>query len=342
MSLLPRVTQAWVYNGCGDPDGPLNGLLRLEQKALPALKPGFALVRVDAAPVNPSDLMYIRGRYGVQPHAGSVPGFEGCGTVLAANAGPYGWWLKHRRVSFGSQDGNGSWVQYIVVPIWECIPVPNELPVTTAATLCVNPMTAIGLLDRVHRHRAKAFVMNAAGSALGRYVLALAQQRGPEMIGLVRRSQTAEALRQAGARHVLVSSEADFWHRLEQLCHQLRPTVLLDAVAGESTAELMRVMPDKSLAIVYGQLSQKQARGQVTFDPSDLVFRQQRVEGYWLTHELQGVNGIIRPLRRARQIIKAYQRNLFSTDFVQAVELEALVEAAEQGIPDVKLLFVQE
>jgi len=344
---LPKTTHAWVHKGTPCFDKPFGELLELKERPLPRLTPGSALIEVEGAPVNPSDMMFIRGQYGMKPQAGDIPGFEGCGTVLAANAGPYGWWLKGQRVSFGAQDGNGAWTRYAVVSIFSCIPVSRSLPVETAATLIVNPMTAIGLIAKARKHGTKAIVVNAAGSALGRYLFAIARWSGIEFIGLVRHAESANALREMGAKHILVTSEGDFIERFQNLSQQLDARVLLDAVAGDETALLMNAMPDRTLAIVYGQLSQGGGDGarsvrRVALDSDGLVFRKQRIEGYWLTHELHGFNGVFTPLLRARQISKLYQKGILATGPIAATSLKDLIPTMDQGVRDSKIVFLSE
>ena len=345
---LPTTTLAWTHTGVTGRDAKLADLLRLEEKKLPKLGLGMALIQVEGSPVNPSDVMYIRGLYGMQPKVGEVPGFEGCGTVLAANAGPYGWWLKGRRVSFGSQEGHGAWTQFAVVPVFSAIPIRKDLPVPCAATLIVNPMTAIGLIARAKRHKTGAVVVNAAGSTLGRYLLALAKYEGLRFIGIVRREESVNELLQMGADHVLVASDDDFMDRFASTCRDLDARVLMDAVAGEQTAQLIHAMPDRTLAIVYGTLSEEQTESQpkvvrATFDADGLVFRRQQVEGYWLTHELHGFNGVFTPLIRARMISKMYKKGLFSLGGFKPTALEDLLVSMQRAESNGgKVLFLRD
>lgn len=351
---FPQSTRALVYHGlawdaaqaaAGSRTGACSQLLRMEERPLGKLGPGMALVRVEAAPVNPSDLLYLQGQYGVRPKAGDVPGFEGCGTVLAANAGPYGWWLTGKRVSFGSQDGNGSWAEYCVVSVFSCIPVSRQLATQSAATLIVNPMTALGLIERVKRERSRAFVVNAAGSALGKYLLDLAKYHKLKFIGVVRREETKRDLLQAGAAEVLNTRCHDFIDRFRRICQQMRPRVLLDAVAGHETAKLMNCMPERSLAIVYGKLDDESVDREskvssVAVDADGLVFRKQRIEGYWLTHELHGLRGAITPLLRARKIGQLHRRGVLRGGDFEESTLEDLAAKIEERVSKTKLLLI--
>jgi NADPH2:quinone reductase len=97
---------------------------------MPVPRPGRGevLVRVFASPINPSDLMFIRGFYGFKKPLPAVPGFEGSDTVVEAGAGIMPRLLKRRRVACATADpkvAGGMWAEYVVTPaqlsIWELI-----------------------------------------------------------------------------------------------------------------------------------------------------------------------------------------------------------------------------
>lgn len=108
--------------------GPPDEVLQLTDVPLPQPGPGQVLVRVQAAPLNPSDLMFVQDRYGIRPQVPSGAGFEGMGTIDAVGEGvPLS---PGRRVSFS---GVGSWAQYAVCDARAVIPVPDALPDEAAA-----------------------------------------------------------------------------------------------------------------------------------------------------------------------------------------------------------------
>ena len=97
-----------------------------------------------AAPVNPSDLVYLLGKYGLAPNNGAFVGFEGCGIVVEANAGLYGAWLKGKRVALSAQPGcDGVWAEYAITKANFCLPVRKELSDEQAATIIVNPCLSL-------------------------------------------------------------------------------------------------------------------------------------------------------------------------------------------------------
>ncbi|MCU0491307.1 MAG: zinc-binding dehydrogenase, partial [Chloroflexaceae bacterium] len=134
------------------------------------------------------------------------------------------------------------------------------------------------LVETARREGHKAVVQTAAASALGRMVLALGNHFNLPVIHVVRRPEQVELLRSEGASYVLNSSEPGFEKQLRQLCKELNATIGFDAVAGEMTGQLLHAMPNGGRVIVYGALS----LAGCLVHPSDLIFQQKRVEGFWL------------------------------------------------------------
>src|SRR5207302_1164442 len=117
------------------------------------------------------------------------------------------------------------------------------------------PMTAIALVALVRRGRHRAYVQTAAAGQLGRMILGVAAERGLAGIHVVRRASQVDALRKAGAEHVLVSTGADFETELAARCRDLGATIALDAVGGTSTGQLVNALPPRGEVVVYGALS---------------------------------------------------------------------------------------
>jgi NADPH:quinone reductase-like Zn-dependent oxidoreductase len=297
--------------------------LRAVDKSVPSPRAGEVVVRVAAAPVNPSDLMFVRGRYGIKKELPTVPGFEGSGVVVAAGAGVGPRALLGRRVACLAQDeGDGTWAEYMCTPASRCIPLLPRVDLEAAASLVVNPMTAHALVGLAAGARAAA--QTAAASALGRMIVRLAQRRRLPMVHVVRRAAQVELLRGIGAEHVVDSSEPDFELRLKEICRQLGVTVAFDAVAGETTGQLLRAMPRRSRVIVYGALSE--ATCQV--DPGMLIFGEKSVEGFWLSKWMTRPPHW--PVLRAGIDV---QRKL-STDFSTEVRARVSLDEAPSAIAD--------
>jgi NADPH:quinone reductase-like Zn-dependent oxidoreductase len=246
--------------------------------------PGEVLVQMRAAPINPSDVLFTQGLYGFIKPTPVVAGFEGCGVVVGAGAGLLPRWWLGRRVTVAVQDsGDGTWAEYVRVPALRALPVPNALSDEQAAMLLVNPMSAYAMLDLARRAGATAILHTAAGSALGRMLWRLGQRRGIEVVGIVRRQALQTELQAMGMRHVLDSSAPDFPATLQALCQQHRIRLAYDAVGGELTAQLAAALLPGGVVKVYGALALQAAQ----VSPHDLLFRQIRVEGFWLTRWIE-------------------------------------------------------
>jgi NADPH2:quinone reductase len=267
------------------------GSLVLVERPVPKPGPTEVLVRVIAANVNPSDLMFLRGMYGVSRPLPTVPGFEGVGVVVAAG-GALGRLLVGRRVATGAQTSDGTWAEYLVAPALGCIPLRDRIPDDQGASFLVNPFSAWGLYDTARGDGHRAAIHTAAASAVGRMLVHISKRERFPMIHVVRRAAQVELLRGLGAEHVLLSTDDDFQQKLHALSHQLNATAAFDAVAGPMSGMLLHAMPRGAEVYVYGALSEAPCQ----FDPRDLIFQGKRVRGWWLAEFLRRPDRAVRAL----------------------------------------------
>ena len=161
-----------------------------------ALKAGEVRVGVLAAPINPSDLLQIAGKYGVDAVLPANPGSEGVGRVLEVSPE-----VKHLVVGQMVLLASGStWREEIVAPAAGFLPLPDLGPVgpeviEQLAMSAVNPLTALLMLNSfTDLEEGQWIVQSAANSAVGGYVIQLAKQRGIKTVNVVRREGLAEDL----------------------------------------------------------------------------------------------------------------------------------------------------
>jgi NADPH:quinone reductase-like Zn-dependent oxidoreductase len=167
------------------------GLPRFGCQPVPKPGPGPVLVRMAAAPINPSDLGFLKGSYGFQKPFPIVPGLEGSGTVCAVGPGVFPRLLMGRRVACSAPPG-GTWAEYLVTSAKTCFPLLQNLSLEQGSTLIVNPMTALAFFDIAKQGKHAAIVSNAAASALGRMILRLGQINHVPIIHIVRRQEQLE------------------------------------------------------------------------------------------------------------------------------------------------------
>lgn len=225
-------------------------------RQIPVPKPGAGqvLIRMAAAPINPSDLGFARGSYSPQNVPYLIPGFEGSGVVVAAGSGLLPRLLLGRRVTCSTPSG-GTWAEYLVVPAHNCFPLRKSLSLEEGSTLIVNPLTVLAFFEIAKHGKHRGMINNAAAGALGQMILRLGQAKHIPIIHIVRRDEQVGLLRSMGAEHVLNSSDTDFMNKLRQLSHKLSATLILDPVGGERTRILLDSAPDKAIALLYGSLA---------------------------------------------------------------------------------------
>ena len=314
MNQYPSTNKGFSLNLIDDMDAPLSDRISLLEKPLPKLKPGQVLVKMLAAPINPSDLVYLMGKYGLPPVDGAFVGFEGCGIVVSANAGLYGKWLIGKRVAISAQPGgDGVWAEYAITKANYCLPVRKDISDVQASTIIVNPCTSVCLIERAIELGAKAVVINAAASQVGKGVIRYAKMRNVKTIATVRSKANVEILEKLGADKVLVSTDDEYKVELKEVCKRFQATVLLDAVADIDTPTVMSCMPNKSTAIVYGRLTETHDPIGGQFSVGDVIFKQHKVEGFWLATYI----GNAKPwqvLSLSKKVQKLFADGVFQTD----------------------------
>jgi NADPH2:quinone reductase len=291
---IPDTMQAAVlYAYDGAPDS-----LRIETRPVPRPQRGQALVKMTAAPINPSDLMFLKGLYGVLKPLPVVPGWEGAGRVVATGDDWLSRLLLGKRVACAAPNQHdGTWAEYMLTASARCVPLMDSVDDEAGAMLIVNPLTAWALMDIARKGGHRAFVQTAAASALGRMLLRLSLHFGVEGIHIVRREEQAQLLRSLGARYVLNSEAEGFDEQLRETCRQLNATIAFEAVSGMTAARVLRALPDGGRLVLYGALSESPLMA----DPRDLIFQRKRVEGFWLADWL-AKRSLWGQLRLARQV----------------------------------------
>jgi NADPH:quinone reductase-like Zn-dependent oxidoreductase len=294
----------------------------LQNISLRPLRLGEVLVRMAAAPINPSDLVFLRGRYGVRKALPVVPGFEGSGTVVAGR-GRAAQGLVGRRVACRAPEaGNGTWAEYMICPADTCVPLLPFVSDEQGASFYVNPLTAWMLLSIARQEGHRAFVQTAAASALGRMISRLAKRMRLRVISVVRRADQIERLRKEGHAHVLDGTTADFPWVLRALCGKVKARLALDAVGGPLTGILAESLEPGGRVIVYGALSGRPC----AVPASAFIFEGKRIEGFWLTETLKHLSAGA----RARMALQVQRR--LSDDLQTNVQARFPLSSFEQAV----------
>jgi NADPH:quinone reductase-like Zn-dependent oxidoreductase len=314
--------KAAIFDQFGEPAE----VLRVSEVEPPKPTPGQVRVRMLASPINPSDLLFIQGRYGLKAKLPATPGFEGVGVVEESGGGLLGWLRKGRRVVV-LNDRSGNWQEQVVVPARQVVPVPAALGDEQAASFFVNPATALVVTRHVLRVRpGEWLVQSAAGGALGKMIVRLGKRDGFRTINLVRRREQVEELKQLGADQVLVEQDGPIAEQVRRVTDGKGVRCAMDPVGGETGTAVVASLSAGGHAVLYGALSGQPS----SVDPRFLITGSKRVEGFLLTDWVK-LQGVITMLKLFRQVRRLMQDNVLTTDVGEVFALERVQDAVREA-----------
>ena len=268
-----------------------HGTLELSLHDVPVPSPAGdeVLVRVEASPINPSDLgVLIAGAdMSTATIAGtperpvvtatlreaaleglsarvdkSLPvGNEGAGIVVAAGSSPAAQALVGKSVGIA---GGGMYTQYRAVDAFACLVLPEGTTPKDGASSFVNPLTALGMLETMRREGHSALVHTAAASNLGQMLVKLCIKDGVPLVNIVRKPDQEELLRSLGAVHVCNSASPTFSSDLVETLKATSATIAFDATGGGTlTSQILSGMEQAANATAkeysrYGSTVHKQ------------------------------------------------------------------------------------
>ncbi|MBL8798787.1 MAG: zinc-dependent alcohol dehydrogenase family protein [Planctomycetia bacterium] len=311
--------KAVVFDRFGDPAE----VLQVRDVPVPQPAAGQVRVRMLASPVNPSDLMVVRGLYGRLPNLPATPGFEGVGVVEAAGPGLLGWLRKGKRVAVLNAHG-GTWQEQVLVPARQVVPIAVGVSDQQAAMFFVNPATALVMIRHVLRVPRGAWLLQtAAGSALGRMVIRLSKLDGFRTINVVRRREQGEELLRLGADAVICTADEAIDERVRALTDGKGVPCALDAVGGATGSAVVSALAPGGRLLVYGTL----AGEPLTIPPRALMVADAHVEGFWLSNWARR-QGVLPMLRLFRQINALLADGQFATEVGATFTLDEIQQAA--------------
>ena len=311
--------KAVVFDSFGEPDQ----VLKIRDIPIPEPKRGEVRVRMIASPINPSDLLVVRGRYGVLPKLPATPGFEGVGVVDKVGGGLLGYLVKGKRVAVINSAG-GNWAEYAVIPEKQARPFPADIADEQVASGFVNPATVIAMVRHVHKVPAGDWLLqSAANSALGRMVIRLCRKDGIKTINVVRRREAIAELEAIGADAVLCTEDGPIHEQVRGLTGGLGVRFAIDPVGGAIGTELFRSLGSDGRLLVYGSLSEQPLQ----IEPRLMIAGKRSVQGFWLGYWMRS-RSIPQSLRLFREIAAELRSGVLASEVGAKFPLEKVVEAA--------------
>jgi NADPH:quinone reductase-like Zn-dependent oxidoreductase len=236
------------------------------------------VVRMQARPINPSDLYQIMGVYGVKPKLPATPGLEGAGVVEKIGAEVKT--LRPGQKIVPLKPAAGTWQECVVVKENQVFPVPDAMDIEAAAMMLANPFSAFLMTREVMKVGAGEWLLqDASGSALGLMVIALGKIYGFKTINVVRRREQVAELKARGADEVICSADEDIVSRVMEITGGKGVPYAIDAVAGQVGGALANALGVGGVLLVYGALDQ----ADIAVSPGTLIFKEIAVKGFWVT-----------------------------------------------------------
>ena len=246
--------------------------------SLPPLAEGQVLVKVLAAPINPSDVLTLTGVYGMLPPLPATGGNEGVGVVAALGPGVTAPAIGQTVLL---PVGAGTWTTHLVAEAKKLMPLPNGVDPQQLAMLTVNPPTAYLMLrEFVDLAEGEWVIQNVANSGVGEYLIQLAKIRGLKTVNIVRRASAVAAVSAMGADVVLVDdgSEPGLAKRVAAATDNAKIRLGIDAVGGKATDRLANCLTEGATLVNYGMMSGEPC----VISPSSFIFRDVTLRGFWL------------------------------------------------------------
>ena len=343
--------------------------LSLAEFEVPQPAEGEVLVRVEAAPINPSDqdvlfagthldlnTLRATGSASRPVVTAQVPtdalrnmaarldrslpaGNEGCGVVVAAGHSPAAQALLGKTVGMR---GGAMYSQYRAVPVEMCLVLPDDTDPADGASSFVNPLTALAMVETMRGEGHRALVHTAAASNLGQMLNRICLEDGIDLVNVVRKPEQAALLRSQGARFVVDSSAQDFEASLLAAIDATGATIAFDAVGGGPLAGQILAAMEASLArkltafSPYGSTRHKQVYSYGVLESDPAVLERARFGMAWsfggwlLTHFLQKAGA--EAVQHLKQRVASNLKTTFASAYTKQVSLARALSPEEIAI----------
>ena len=334
--------------------------MTLREVNVPTPKPHEVVVRIEAAPINPSDMWPMFGpanladatldKAKMKLHAALYPGMlsrvssrldqelpignEGAGTVVAAGEHPAAQAMIGKTVAILS---GATYAEYCCVPMQACIVHHENTSAKDAASSFVNPLTALGMVETMRMEGHSALVHTAAASALGQMLNKICLAQGVKLVNVVRNQQQATLLKNIGAQYICDSSAASFKKDLLMAIEETGATLAFDAIGGgELVSDILAAMErvgskDAKGFNTYGSASNKQVYiyGGLDFSPTILnrAFGMTWSVGGWLLMRFLGKLQPERVAQLHKQVADEI-KTTFATTFTDELSFEQALTPA--------------
>ena len=258
------------FERIGSPDEVLN----LVDITMPEPGPGEVVIKVSAGNINPADIMFVKGLYGIKPKLPSPAGFEGVGSIHARGEGVQ--IAEGTRVVFTTI---GAWQEYICLPAKMVIPIPDQIDDEVACQALINPFTAYGMLESSGLVAGDWLLLTAGASSFSKFVIQMCRERQINTICTVRNNKQIDTLKNLGATVVINTETNDLKTEVRRITEKKGVKNVFEAVGGQLGTKALECVTRNGTFTVYGMLSLQN----MEVNSSLLIFKNITLKGFWLT-----------------------------------------------------------
>ena len=251
-------------------------VVKLDSSPTPQLSADDLLVQMEAAPMNRSDFMLIKGKYEVRPDFPYNIGSEGVGQVIATGSAAKA--LDRRRVLIFPTYEQGTSAEQTIVSSKNVVTVSDTADPVQLAMIGINPATAYLLLKQyTHLMPGDWIGQTAANAAMGQYIVQLAKLAGLKTLNVVRRQKAANAVRAFGGDAVVLQGDG-LKQEIEAAIGSNRLSIAFNTLGDEPIGTLLQFVRDGGIGVGYGL----QTGVFPKINPVDMYFRGLSFHGFWL------------------------------------------------------------
>jgi len=345
-----------------------SGELEISLQNVPTPEPAAdeVVVRIEATPINPSDLGLLVGAADMSTAKASgtreapvitarVPdavmramagrldqsmpvGNEGAGIVIRTGSSEAAKALMGKTVAM---IGGAMYAQFRTIRASDCLVLPEGTTAAEGASCFVNPLTALGMIETMRREGHKALVHTAAASNLGQMLNKICLKDGIALVNIVRKADQAEILHKIGAKHVVNSSSPTFMQDLTAALVETGATIAFDAIGGGKLASQiltgMEIAANKSAGIYsrYGSNVYKQVYiyGMLDTGPTELArsFGMTWGVGGWLLFQFLTKIGPADAAKLRARVV-AELKTTFASHYTKVVSLREALELSNLAV----------
>jgi NADPH2:quinone reductase len=338
--------------------------LRLSVESVPVPTPedSEVIVRVEASPINPSDLGMLFGgadmstarvedggvvadipeamfrAMGARIDQPMPVGNEGAGVVVEAGGSELAQSLLGKTVAIL---GGAMYGQYRCIKAKQCLVMPEGTTAAEGASCFVNPLTALGMVETMKLEGHTALVHTAAASNLGQMLQKICLADGVDLVNIVRKPEQVEILKAIGAKYVCNSSEPSFMEDLIDALAATGATIAFDATGGGKLASqiltAMEIAASRTATEFsrYGSTTHKQVYiyGGLDRSPTELTRgfgMAWGIGGWLLTPFLQKIG--FDEAQKLRERVANEVKTTFASSYVKEVSLAEALELGEIAV----------